>query len=692
MPTDRDTIERAIDRSLDDFGRFLRRRWRPLLLGALVLAYILTQWVPLFFAAPPRGSATLSFVSQVVGAVLLAVGVVAALYWLLGRPRVTWSLPGDSPVTFADYKGAPDALEAARRIVTLLRGARELRDTHGEISRGLLLVGPGGTGKRYLGRLIATESGAPFGYVSAASYHATLSGLDALALRALYRAARRMAREYGACVVFMDELDAIALSRGGLNELLAQMDPPPTGAAWWARGLKAIGLDLGPARRDQTLTIGATNAPESLDAALLRPGRFDRRVTLAPPADARRGEVIEYYLGTTQHEDIALARLVSDMMGYTPLTIKHVINEAALIAHMNGRDSMTYSDISAARETHEFGARYPRALSALEKRRLAYHEAGHVIAQVSLLPRFRVAHATIIKRMGATGEAFVEAKPLEEIVTQSAEEVFARIQVSLASRAAEELFLSARLNGVGGDLANATQLALQYVAHWGMGETFFSAAATLAPERMYTDPTLRDAAEKLLREAYNEVSALIERRRKALIAVAEALLDREELDSEEIERLIREAEAEPQPEEPALMSVAASALGLAPSFAPPALLGGPPSPPPASVDAIPAPPITPARLDVRDGRDGRVEREGRDRDLETDAATGNSPRTLTPPAEASAPAPAAFTAAPSRALRGDRVVDRALQRGPRLTRPIARPTAPLTRPRPPRPDEPRRNG
>jgi ATP-dependent Zn protease len=262
------------------------------------------------------------------------------------------------------------------------------------------------------------------------------------------------------------------------------------------------------------------------------------------------------------------------MMGYTPVAIKHVINEAVVIAHFDGRHSITYKDICEARETHEFGIRYPRSLSMLEKRRLAYHEAGHAVAHVKLTPRHRVTRATIAKRLGSAGEAFVAFKPTEEIVTQSAEEIFAELQTLLASRASEELFLQTRLNGVGGDLHRATELALHYVTHWGMGTTFFSAPATLAPQDVYTDPELRAEVETLLREAYTSVRTLLEQHRAAVIAVAEALLVREELDSDEILALIAQAEA------PKLSGIAETALaGVT------ALPDTWPAPPVATVDA-----------------------------------------------------------------------------------------------------------
>jgi ATP-dependent Zn protease len=574
-------LDKSIDKSLDDFGRWIRRRWWLIPIVGVI------AWYFIFYIAPtlgvPQPGTLLQLFLQIAFAVSFIMIQFIALFWFLGRPRIYWVMPGETGVGFDDYKGNPEVLDAARRIVILLRGVKNFKEMGGQVSRGVLLVGPPGTGKSYLAQCIATESGVPFAYASAASFRAMFIGMDVLMIKNLYRKARRLGREYGGCIIFMDEFDAIGMSRGssmggmgmgmggggfmgmgsgtgGLNELLMQMDPPPMDHSWWKKGLRALGLMRGRHQAQPVLTIGATNIPDSLDAALMRPGRFDRKIMVAPPSDRYRGEVIEYYLEKIKHEEMSLEKLVSDMQGYTPVAIKYVINEAAVIAHFDGRDKINYHDVGQAREAHEHGIRYPRTLSYMEKRRLAYHEAGHAIAAAKLYSRMRVAHATISKRLGLGGaEAFVESKPLEEIVTQSADEIYADIQVSLASRASEEIFLDAQLNGVGGDLASATQMAIYYVTAWGMDGKFFSAAAAGAPERIYTDPELREQVEALLQRAYRDVYALVDRNRAATEAIAEALIQREDLDSDEIAELIRNAER------PSYAEIAAAAISNAAS-------------------------------------------------------------------------------------------------------------------------------
>ena len=212
-----------------------------------------------------------------------------ALFWFLGRPRLYWVMPGETGVTFDDYKGNPEVLETARRMVALLRGIKEFEQMGGKPARGLLLSGPPGTGKSYLAQCMSTEAGVPFAYASAASFRAMFIGMDVLMISRLYRKARKLAREYGGCVVSSWTksmlLACLVLAvveepwpwgggifggmggTGGLNQLLMEMDPPNIETGWFKKVLRMLGLYHSRAQSEPVLTIGATNVPESLDQA-----------------------------------------------------------------------------------------------------------------------------------------------------------------------------------------------------------------------------------------------------------------------------------------------------------------------------------------------------------------------------------------------------------------------------------------
>src|SRR6266446_9498921 len=395
--TKQEDLDRSIDVGMDQFGRFLKRAWLWIFLIAIM---------PLVLLALGAQFATTLVTGffQIAFAVFYIVIQFAALFWFLGRPRLYWVMPGETGVSFDDYKGNPEVLEAARRIVTLLRGTEEFKEMGGQAVRGLLLTGDPGTGKSYLAQCMSTEAGVPFAYASAASFQAMFIGMNVLMIKRLYNKARRLAREYGACVVFMDEIDAIGMSRsasagrtmgmgggifgamggggmGGLNELLMQMDPPNIETGWFKKVLRLVGLYHSRVQNQPVLTVGATNIPDSLDPALLRPGRFDRKIHVAPPTDKYRSEVVEYYLNKVQHDPgISIPALVARMVNYTPVAIKHVVNEAVILAHFDGRDMVTYKDLVEAQDVHEFGLRQLAELTPIEKRRLAYHEAGHTVA------------------------------------------------------------------------------------------------------------------------------------------------------------------------------------------------------------------------------------------------------------------------------------------------------------------------
>src|SRR2546421_2479913 len=211
--TKQNDLDKSINLGMDQFGRFVKLRWLWLILAGIVAWYFIVNVIPQL--TPPSPGTIFLYVFQIAFAVLFIVIQFAALFWFLGRPRLYWVMPGETGINFDDYKGNPEVLEAARRIVLLLQGVEEFREMGGQPVRGLLLTGDPGTGKSYLAQCMSTEAGVPFAYASAASFRAMFIGMDVLMIRRLYSKARRLAREYGGFVVFMDEIDAVGASRGG---------------------------------------------------------------------------------------------------------------------------------------------------------------------------------------------------------------------------------------------------------------------------------------------------------------------------------------------------------------------------------------------------------------------------------------------------------------------------------------------
>jgi cell division protease FtsH len=549
-----------IEKSLDGFFSKIARRWKTILLWTLILGAVWFVVIPTAGLWGPFVPMALTIIFQLLFALMFIAVQFGMMFYLMGRPRIYWIYPGETGVGFKDYRGNPEVLEVASRVVTLLKGVKEFKTMGGQVTRGILLVGPPGTGKSYLGQCISTEAGVPFGYLSAPSIQGMFMGMDTLRVIMLYRKARGLALKYGGCILFIDEIDAIGRSRGGmagggggmgmgmggmmgsgsggLNQLLTEMDPLPRQDSRIAKLKLRLGMKVKKPEIPLVITMGATNLAQSLDAALLRPGRFDRKIFVDYPDFDGRKEIISYYLEKVAHEDLDLDRLAQDTIGQSPAALKFIINEAVINAHFNGRSKMAYEDFSQALDAHESGLRHPiRSMLQEEKRSLAYHESGHAVAMLKLYKRRRVTRVTIIRHEGSLG--FAATKAIQETYTSDRDELLAHLQVGLAARAAEELFLGTQLSGVSGDLQSATRLAAYYIGIYGMNGSLYSSAAFGDGS---PDAGMKKEIEKLLREQFMKAKQLLDLNHELVVAVAESLLVRLELDGDDLIRIEEEVE------------------------------------------------------------------------------------------------------------------------------------------------------
>ncbi len=510
-----------------------------------------------------------TLVVQLIFLLVAGIAQFAGLMWFLSRPR-TYTVTPDSPqigLTFENYRGQPDLLEHAKSTVRILRGVQKFVQLGGEMPRGMLLSGKPGTGKTFLAGVIAAEANLPFIYVDASSLSSMWFGVDALIVMTLFRKARGLARKYalpgspGATILFIDELDSIGMSRGGvqggqqqgmmggmmgmgrmgLNTMLNQMDSLGQHVEDRMRHKlgRWLGLIRGPVPpKPVVFVIGATNRPDVLDPALVRPGRLDRRLNVYSPDGDGRKDILQYYLRQKAHDaEIPIDLMVQDSIGWTPIEIKTIINEALIVAHDQGRDFITYKDWLNARDVRMLGLKQPIAsLSSKDKRTIAYHEAGHAVAARYLGKEDRINKASIIRMGDALG--VVQRSSREERYTRHAREIETDIMVSLASRAVEEVFLGTKMAGASSDLQTATYLAMMYIGSLGMGPTLLAMPNTLMGP---PGPVLK-LADRLLDDLFEETKRLIRDKEYAVHAIAGALMQKGELIGMELEEIFEAAD------------------------------------------------------------------------------------------------------------------------------------------------------
>jgi cell division protease FtsH len=491
------------------------------------------------------------------------------IMWFLSRPRKYTVKPDDPQIgmSFENYRGQPDLLEHAKVTVGILRGVKDFEKRGGEMPKGMLLSGAPGTGKTFLAAVIASEANLPFIYIDASSLRGMFWGMTELMIMKLFRDARGLARKYapsgqrGACIMFMDEIDSIGMNRGGagnqgmmmggmmmgggngLNTLLNQMDSLSElqEDRWTHKILRWFGLERGPVKnKPLVFVIGATNRPNVLDAALTRPGRLDRILEVHRPDAEGREDIIGHYLATKAHDpELPMELLINDSMGWTPIMIKTIINEALIHAHQQGREFLTYKDWLDAADERALGLKQPiRSWNLTDRREVAYHEAGHAVAARYLRPEHRISKATIIRRGHALG--YVQQRPREERTSLYARSIETQIMVSLAGHVVEKRFLDKLSTGPSSDLMGATLAAEDYVGSLAMGPTRL--VIPMQPNTPPIGPVLVSAHE-LIDQLYEETDRLLREKEPALHYLAKALIEHDELIGEELEAVFAEVEA-----------------------------------------------------------------------------------------------------------------------------------------------------
>jgi cell division protease FtsH len=463
-----------------------------------------------------------------------------------GKTRAKLQGEGEVKVTFKDVAGIDEAKEELEEIIDFLRDPQKFTKLGGRIPKGVLLAGSPGTGKTLLARAIAGEAGVPFFTISGSDFVEMFVGVGASRVRDLFA----QGKKHAPCIIFIDEIDAVGRHRGAglggghdereqtLNQLLVEMD--------------------GFEGNDGVIIIAATNRPDVLDPALLRPGRFDRQVVVPVPDVKGREKILEIYGKKTRlAEDVDMAVIARGTPGFSGADLENLVNEAALMAAREGKDVVDAHQLERAKDKVLMGAeRRSMIISPREKEITAYHEAGHALV-AKLLPGTDPIHkVTIIPRGRALG--LTMQLPMDEKYTHARGYLLNSIAILFGGRVAERLVFNEITTGAGNDIERASELARKMVCEWGMSEELGPLAygkkeehiflgREIAQHRDYSEQTAQkiDAAVKqIIVEANDKVTRLLEENMDILKAIADELLERETIMLEDMERIIEELRGE----------------------------------------------------------------------------------------------------------------------------------------------------
>ncbi|HEX2234754.1 MAG TPA: AAA family ATPase [Actinomycetota bacterium] len=568
-----------------------QKRLRVLLaINAVVFLYLLKRLVegrPVQFGLPSLGEDAILWLFPLL--ILLSFSLILVLPLLNGRsPHVRFS-PEEIGLHFDDVRGLDIVLEEVTRTLQIFLTYKSFRDElGGNPRRGILFEGKPGTGKTHMAKAMAAEAGVPFFFVSAPAFHSMWFGMTAFKIRAFFKTLKKAARKEGGAIGFIEEMDAVGGARAGLshatehrggttvhrmvdsgsggmvNELLIQLqsfDTPPWGLRLVNGFLGRINAFL-PADKQlkkkaapysNVLIIGATNRADSLDPALMRPGRFDRTLYFELPSKAGRRDLVDYFLARRAHapdmdRDDLREELAAMSLGYTPAMLEHILDEALVWAIREGRRELTWKDVQRARLSEEIGLAQPVAYTEHERVLIATHEAGHAVAAYLCANAHRKLEVlSIIKRRQALG--LLAHSDAEERFTKTKTELEATLKIALAGMAAEQLYFGESGTGPSSDLSAATLLSAQMVGSFGMGSKLISydavesgpySSSNIVAKVLSSDDSKKEM-EDLLQNQKDEVHYLLEQNRDLLEALRDALLEHEELLGDDIAAVIESA-------------------------------------------------------------------------------------------------------------------------------------------------------